>query len=81
MTKTFSAPLRRAPEELVASAREHARAAGAVFEGDAASGRFAARGVEGTYAVAEGQVQVTVTRMPLMAPWGLVENELRKFFS
>jgi hypothetical protein len=80
MTKTFSAPLIRDPEDLVAAAREQARAVGALFEGDAAAGRFAARGVEGTYAVAEGQVRVTVTRMPMLAPWSIVESELRKFF-
>jgi hypothetical protein len=81
MVKTFTAPLTRSPEELVAAAREEARAHGALFEGDAAAGRFAARGVEGTYAVADGQVRVTVTKMPALAPWVLVESELRKFFS
>ncbi|MEW5774204.1 MAG: hypothetical protein AB1916_11850 [Thermodesulfobacteriota bacterium] len=81
MVKSFAAPLARDPEALVAAAREQARAAGALFEGDAAAGRFAARGVEGTYEVAGGQVRVTVTRMPAFAPWSLVEGELRKFFS
>lgn len=81
MVKTFTAPLNCPPEDLVAAARTQARAAGAQFEGDAAAGRFAARGVEGTYAVADGQVRVTVTRMPLLAPWSMVESELRKFFS
>lgn len=81
MSKTFTAPLTRDPEALVAEARKQAQAAGAHFEGDAASGRFSGQGVEGTYAVADGQVRVTVTKMPMLAPWGLVENQLRKFFS
>ena len=80
MSKTFTAPLTRDPESLVADARQQAQAAGALFEGDAAAGRFSAKGVEGTYAVADGQVQVTVTKMPFLAPWGMIEGELRKFF-
>jgi len=81
MVKSFTTPLVREPAELLAAAQAQARAVGALFEGDADSGRFAARGVEGVYAVSDGQVRVTVTRMPVLAPWVLVENELRKFFS
>lgn len=81
MPRTLVVPLSRDPEELVRQAREMARAAGAVFEGDARSGRFAAQGVEGAYAVSEAEVRLTVTRKPSFAPWGLVETELRKFFS
>lgn len=81
MDRSFTTPLARDPEAMLAAAREQARAAGAQFAGDAAAGRFAARGVEGTYAVADGQVRVTVTRMPALLPWSLVESELRKFFS
>lgn len=81
MSRTLVVPLSRDPEELVRQVGEQARATGAVFTGDARSGRFAALGVEGSYAVSGAEVSVTVTRKPAFAPWGLVEAELRKFFS
>ncbi len=80
MSHTFSVALSEDPETLVGRARHTARQAGASFEGDAASGRFAAMGVEGGYAVQDGQVVVTVTRKPSLAPWPMVEAKLRGFF-
>lgn len=81
MSRSFSVDLTEAPETLLQRARRAALDAGADFIGDSASGRFAAMGVEGGYAVEDGQVVVTVTRKPALAPWPLVEAKLRGFFS
>ena len=80
MSHTFSIPMTEDPETLVAKARRTATEAGADFAGDAASGRFAAMGVEGGYEVRDGRVVVTVTRKPGLAPWSMVESKLRGFF-
>ncbi len=81
MAQTFTVDLDETPETIVERARLAARKAGADFEGDAASGRFAAMGVEGGYSIQDGRVVVTVTRKPALAPWGMVEAKLRGFFA
>jgi len=81
MTRTFSVALSEEPETLVERARQAALRAGATFTGDADAGSFSAMGVEGGYAIRDGQVVVTVTRKPALAPWSMVEAKLRGFFA
>ena len=81
MSKSFRMPLKEEPAVLVERARKLAEDSGADFSGDASSGRFAAKGVEGEYAVEGDTITVTVTRKPIVAPWSLVETKVKEFFS
>ncbi|MDJ0863832.1 MAG: hypothetical protein QNJ82_16530 [Gammaproteobacteria bacterium] len=81
MAKSFRVPLNEEPAALVERARKLAEGAGAEFSGDASSGCFSAKGVEGEYAVEGNSITVTVTRKPLAAPWSLVESKVKAFFS
>ncbi len=81
MSKSFRMPLKEEPAALVERARKLAEDAGADFSGDATSGQFAAKGVEGEYAVEGDSITVTVTRKPMVAPWSMVEAKVKQFFS
>ena len=80
MSKSFSMPLKDDPAALVERARKLAEDTGAEFGGDATSGHFAAKGVEGEYVVEGDSITVTVTRKPMVAPWSLVESKVKEFF-
>ncbi len=81
MSKSFRMPLKEEPAVLVERARKLAEDSGADFSGDAASGHFGFKGVEGEYAVEGESITVTVTRKPIVAPWSLVETKVKEFFS
>jgi hypothetical protein len=67
--------------EIVGRAREAARGAGIVINGDDDQGSF--RGTaEGNYSVdiRSRVIRVEVTSKPGFVPWGMVESALRKVF-
>ena len=81
MGRTFEYTISGDPGEYIERAKRAAADAGASFTGDAADGNFSGRGVEGRYHVEGESVAVTIDKKPRMAPWGVIESLLSKFFS
>jgi hypothetical protein len=79
-TKTFSVNTDKDPDTLVSEAKQVAKQNDATFEGDASSGSFSGKGVEGTYEIEGQTVEVTITDKPTMAPWSKVESKIKEFF-
>ena len=68
------------PETRPQQARQVAKENDAAFKGDANSGSFSGKGVEGSYEI-EGNTLVTVTNKPALASWSKVESKMEEFFS
>jgi galactose mutarotase-like enzyme len=68
------------PSTLVSEAKKVAKENNATFRGDATSGSFSGRGVEGRYKIEGGTVKVTITDKPALASWSTVESKVKEFF-
>ena len=79
--RTFTINTNKDPQTLVEEARQAAEENNATFKGDANSGSFSGKGVEGSYEVEGSSVQVTVTDKPRLASWSKVESKLQEFFN
>ena len=79
--KTFSMNTNKDPETLVQEARTVAEENNATLSGDANSGTFSGRGVEGSYEVEGNTVTITITDKPMLATWSKVESKVKEFFS
>ena len=80
MAKTFSVTTTEDPSTLVARAKKAARENGADFRGDERSGSFSGSGIEGTYRIQGGTVEITITKKPWHIPWFVVESQVKGFF-
>jgi len=80
MSKTFAVPFTGDISPLLERAQQAAVKNGVQFNGDKEKGSFAGRGVEGSYVVSGNTVSVTVDKKPMIAPWSLVETQLKQFF-
>ena len=78
--RTFSIKATKSPGTLVSEAKKVAQKNGATFRGDANSGSFSGRGVEGRYKIEGGIVKVTITDKPSLASWSTVESKVKEFF-
>lgn len=79
--RTFTINTNKDPQTLVQQARQVAKENDATFKGDANSGSFSGRGVEGSYEVEGNTVKVTITDKPTLASWSKVESKMEEFFS
>jgi hypothetical protein len=79
--KTFSVNTNKDPQTLVQEARTVAEENNATLKGDANSGSFSGRGVEGSYEVNGNTVTITITDKPRLASWSKVESKVKEFFS
>jgi hypothetical protein len=79
--RTFSVKTNKDPQVLVEEAKKVAEENNATLNGDANSGSFAGKGVEGSYEVEGSTVHVTVTDKPRLAPWSKVKSKLEEFFN
>ena len=79
--KTFSINTNKDPQTLVQEARQVAEENKATFKGDANSGSFSGRGVEGSYEVEGNTVTITITDKPKLASWSKVESKVKEFFT
>ena len=75
---TFILP--RPAEAVLHEARLRMAQNGGTFEGDAASGTFVVKGVQGNYEIQGTTLIVTVTKKPFLIPMGLVESIVRSQF-
>jgi hypothetical protein len=78
--RTFSIKAMKNPSTLVSEAKKVAKENNATFRGDATSGSFSGRGVEGRYKIEGGTVKVTITDKPALASWSTVESKVKEFF-
>ena len=78
--RTFSIKTTRNPSTLVSEAKKVAKENNATIRGDATSGSFSGKGVEGRYKIAAGTVKVTITDKPSLASWSTVESKVKEFF-
>jgi hypothetical protein len=63
-------------------ARTEAQKRGVILTGDDYQGRFTNNSnVVGNYQVRGDRVVITVAKKPLLAPWSLVDQQIREFFS
>lgn len=78
--RTFSIKATKKPSTLVSEAKKVAQENNASFRGDATSGSFSGKGVEGSYKIEGGTVKVTITDKPALASWSTVESKVKEFF-
>ncbi len=78
--RTFSIKTTKNPSTLVSEAKKVAKENNATIRGDATSGSFSGKGVEGRYKIAGGTVKVTITDKPSLASWSTVESKVKEFF-
>ena len=81
MAKTFQFPLSTDVDTVITKAKQHAKDIKANFEGDTHKGTFSGSGVKGGYVISGDNIEVTIHKKPLIAPWSMVENSLKDFFS
>lgn len=80
MSRTFTATIGSAPEELLAKAKKVAREHGATILGDNHSDALSASGVDGKYEVIGNTIFITIMKKPFFVPWGTVERKVIDFF-
>jgi len=80
-SRTFSVNTNKDPQVLVEEARKVAQENDATLNGDANSGSFSGKGVEGSYEVEGNTVRITITDKPRLASWSKVESKVTEFFS
>ena len=79
--RTFSVKTNKDPQVLVEEAKKVAEENEATLNGDANSGTFAGKGVEGSYQVEGNTVRITITDKPRLASWSKVESKVTEFFN
>ena len=71
----------RSPVQMLEKAQTEAQRFGFIFVGDQYCGRFTNNhNLDGTYRVNGGRIVVTVVKKPMLAPWSVVEQQVREFF-
>lgn len=81
----FSIKLNGNVEELVSKAKNAITDAGGSFDGDITSGSFRMKTfmgeIAGSYTVSTQQLNVEVSKKPMMVPCSEIEKQLRKYLS
>ena len=78
--RTFNIKTTKNPSTLVSAAKKVANENNAILRGDAASGSFSGKGVEGRYKIEGETVKITITDKPGLASWSTVESKVKEFF-
>jgi hypothetical protein len=81
MSRRIEIPLNEDGSQLLGRARETARKYGAELSGDSERGQFVGKGIQGAYEIREGRLSITISKKPLILPWGVIEKTVRKFFT
>jgi len=61
--------------------RETAKTYGAELEGNDDCGKFCGKGIHGTYAIKGDKLAISITKKPMILPWGVIEKTVQKFFT
>ena len=81
MSRRIEIPLHEDGSQLLERVRETARKYGAQVVGNGDRGEFAGKGIQGIYEIHEGRLAITISKKPLILPWGVIEKTVRKFFT
>lgn len=81
MSKVLEVKIDSDPKEILDKVKIEASRNGLFFNGDEARGNFSGHGIEGDYEFCDGILRLTVSKKPLIAPWGLVESKVRSYFA
>jgi hypothetical protein len=79
-SKAYAIALSQDPAAVVQRARSEASSSGVAFDGDESEGQFAGKGIHGSYKIVGEQLTITITKKPLLYPWGMIERSIRSFF-
>ena len=80
MAFSFEIPKPHDIQKTAVLTRERIINGGGTFSGDAQSGRFSGRGIEGFYQVGSGAINITVTRKPAFYPVAAVKSSIENYF-
>lgn len=81
MTRSVTGQLKEDPAEIVERLYKLAHKHDIEFQGDTVKGYAKGKGFHVIYEVAGLSCTLTVTKKPMLIPWGLVENQLEKLFN
>jgi hypothetical protein len=81
MSKRIEVKLNMPADQLVTRAQAGAEKNGVDFKGDASSGSFSGKGIEGSYQIDGEQLTIDITKKPMVMPWALIETTVKKFFA
>jgi len=76
----FSVPIAN-QQESFEKAKNAIKSAGASMNGDSNSGSFSGSGLEGSYVFENGNLNITITKKPFIAPEALIKSKVKEFFS
>ena len=81
MGKSFTISPSENIDSLLKRVKEDTSKGNVKFEGDANQGSFSGSGVEGRYDVKDNKITIYIDKKPFIAPWGMVEDKIREYFS
>jgi hypothetical protein len=81
MSKRIEVKLNQPADQLIVRAQAGAEKNGVEFKGDAATGNFSGKGIEGSYLIEGDTLTIDITKKPMVMPWALIETSVKKFFA
>ena len=81
MSHTFKIPLNKPKAQLLQDAATLLPQNGFTFTPDDNGGRISGHGFEGSVRFTDTEMEVEITKKPMIAPWSLVESKIRGFFA
>jgi hypothetical protein len=81
MSKRIEVKLNQPAEQLIARAQAGAEKNGVAFAGDASTGNFSGKGIEGSYLIEGEMLKIDISKKPMVMPWALIETSVKKFFA
>lgn len=81
MSHTFRIPLTKPREQLEKDAASLLPEKGFTFVPDDQGGLIRGHGFEGSLRFVGQELEVEITKKPMIAPWPLVEAKIRSFFA
>jgi hypothetical protein len=76
----FSVPIAN-QQESFEKAKNAVKNAGASMKGDCNAGSFSGSGLEGSYVFENGNLSITISKKPFMAPEAFIKSKVKEFFS
>jgi hypothetical protein len=75
----FSIPIKN-QQESFEKAKSAIKNAGASLSGDANAGSFSGSGLEGSYAFANGNLNIVINKKPFIVPESVIKSKVKEFF-
>jgi hypothetical protein len=81
MSKRIEVKLNKPADQLITQAKAGAEKNGVEFSGDASTGNFSGKGIEGSYQIEGETLIIEITKKPMIMPWAVIETAVTKFFA